>query len=99
VAVLVGGVLFGLAYSTWSINHTVDVGDALLSEVWWVRDGLIAAGEAPQAARWLDNALRPATYGGDVLIYLKEAVKALPADSREARQTLRILIGELEGKR
>jgi hypothetical protein len=86
-----------LASSTWAINGGVKVSPEVLSSVRVVRDELAASGEAALAVRWLDSALRPATYGSDVLIYLKEAASALPPGARVARQALRAAIGELGG--
>jgi hypothetical protein len=97
LTVLVGAVIFGLASSTWAINGGVKVSPEVLSSVRVVRDELAASGEAALAVRWLDSALRPATYGSDVLIYLKEAASALPPGARVARQALRAAIGELGG--
>jgi len=99
LTVLVGAVVSGVAYSTWATDGGLQVGHELLSSVRVVRDELAVDGEARQAVRWLGSALRPATCGADVLIYLKEAAAALPPGSQATRRALRLVIGELEGVR
>ena len=97
LTLVIGMILLGLSHSTWAINGGATVSGDVLSTVRSVRDELAAGDDAPMAVEWLDSALQPDTYGSDVLVYIKEAVSALPAEAQQARRTLRLTIDELGG--